>query len=103
MPQRANVTSVDAIRAFRTNLLVYLSKARPTLEEVSTEVMRTKMWIENNQRTHWEGQFKRRSRQLEEAKAALFSAKMSNLREATAAEQNAVTKAQQLVREAEEK
>jgi hypothetical protein len=103
MPQRANVTSVDAIRAFRTNLLVYLSKARPTLEEVSTEVMRTKLWIQNDQRTHWEGQMKRRGRQLEDAKAALFSSKMSNLREASAAEQAAVTKAQRLVHEAEEK
>lgn len=103
MPQRANVTSVDAIRAFRTTLLVYLSKARPTLEEVSTEVMRTKMWIENDQRAHWDGQFKRCSRQLEDAKAAVFSSRMSNLREVSAAEQAAVTKAQRLVHEAEEK
>ena len=34
MPQRAHVTSLSAIEAFRANLIVYLSKARPTLEEV---------------------------------------------------------------------
>jgi len=103
MPQRAHVTSVDAIRAFRSDLLVYLSKARPALEEVSTEVMRTKLWIQNDQRSKWEGEFKRRSRKLEDANAAMFSAKMSNLREVSAAEIAAVTKAKRAIDEAEQK
>ena len=29
MPERAHVTSVDAIKSFKTSLIVYLSKARP--------------------------------------------------------------------------
>ncbi len=103
MATRVNVTSVEAIESFRANLIVYLSKARPTLEEVSAEVMRTRIWVQCNQRTHWEGVAKKRARDLEEAKAALFSAKMSNLREVSAAEQMAVTKAKRAAEEADEK
>ena len=32
MPQSAHVTSVDALEAFRSSLIVYMSKARPALE-----------------------------------------------------------------------
>ena len=41
--QRAHVDSVDALEAFRTTLLVYVSKARPTVEDVSADVLRTKL------------------------------------------------------------
>src|SRR5438046_9744601 len=74
MPQRAQVTSVEALEAFRASLIVYLSKARPTLEEVSADVLRTRLWLENEQRTHWENQVRRRHKELEQAQKALFSA-----------------------------
>ena len=103
MPERAHVTSVDALEAFRSNLIVYLSKARPTLEEVSAAVQRMRNWLEGEQRAHWENEFRRRSRVLEEAQQALFSAKLSNLREASAAEVMAVRRAKQARDEAEAK
>ncbi len=103
MPERAHVTSVDALQAFRSNLIVYLSKARPTLEEVSAAVQRMRNWLEGEQRAHWENEFRRRSRALEEAQQALFSAKLSNLREASAAEVMAVRRAKQARDEAEAK
>jgi hypothetical protein len=103
MPQRAHVTSVEAIEAFRTALLVFLSKARPALEEVSSDVLRVRLWVQNDQRAHWDREMKRRSRQLEDAQAALFSANMSNLRDVTAAEQAAVHRAKHAVADAEEK
>ena len=103
MPERAHVTSVDALESFRANLIVYLSKARPTLEEVSADVQRTRGWLEDEQRTYWENELRRRSRALEEAQQALFSAKLSNLREASAAEQMAVQRAKRALDEAEAK
>ena len=103
MPERAHVTSVDALEAFRSNLIVYLSKARPTLEEVSAEVQRTRVWLEDEQRTHWENELRRRSRALQEAQAALFSAKLSRFREASSAEQMAVQRAKRALDEAEDK
>jgi hypothetical protein len=103
MPDRAHVTSVDALESFRANLIVYLSKARPTLEEVSSAVQRTRDWLDNEQRAHWEGELRRRTRALQEAQQALFSSKLSSFRETSAAEQMAVQRTKRAVEEAEGK
>ena len=47
MAERAQVTSSDALELFRSNLLLYLDKARPALDEVSAEVMRMRNWLED--------------------------------------------------------
>ena len=103
MPERAHVTSVEAIQGFRTSLSIFLSKARPALEEASGEVLRLRVWLENEQRPLWESNWRRGTRQLEEAEAALFSAKLSNFEEASAAQQAAVHKARRAVNEATDK
>ena len=103
MPERAHVTSVEALEAFRTTLLLYVSKARPTIEEVSADVLRTRLWLENDQRMHWEQQVRRRGKALEQAEQALSSARMSNLREASTSEHMAVQKAKRALEEAESK
>src|SRR5437899_2491516 len=103
MPQKAHVTSVEALEAFRSNLVVYVSKARPTLEEVSADVLRTRLWLQNEQRTHWEAHVRRRTKELEQAQAALFSARLSNLREESAAEQMTFHRAKRSLEEAEGK
>ena len=103
MATRAHVTSVEAIKAFRSNLIVYISKARPTLEEVSADVARLRSWLDNDIRIRWQNELKRRLKKLEEAQNELFSAEISNLRDATAAERLAVNKAKRAVEEAEEK
>ena len=48
MPERAHVTSLEALESFRASLILYVSKARPTLEEVSADVVRTRLWLEND-------------------------------------------------------
>jgi uncharacterized protein YukE len=78
MPDRAHVTSVDALEAFRSNLIVYLTKARATLEEVSAQVQRMRGWLGGEQRTRWENEMRRRTQALQEAQQALFSARLSN-------------------------
>jgi len=103
MAEQAQVTSVDAIEAFRSSLIVFLSKARPTLEEISSDVLRTRQWLENDQRDHWTREMKRRLRELEQAQAELFSAKLSRLAKPTAAQYMASHHAQRAVHEAEEK
>jgi hypothetical protein len=103
MSNRAKITSVEALETFRTNLIVYLSKARPTLDEVGSDVNRIRTWLENEQRTFWEGQLRRRNKQLQEAQQALFSAEISGLREATMVERLTVNKAKRAVDEAEAK
>jgi DNA repair exonuclease SbcCD ATPase subunit len=103
MPDRANVTSVDALKSFRANLIVYQAKARPTLEEVTSEVSRVRIWLETDQRTRWEAEVRRRKKRLEEAQQAVFSANLSILRDITTAEQLAVQKAKRALEEAEGK
>ncbi len=103
MSPKANVSSVEAIEAFRITLLLYLSKARPTLDEVSADVMRTRMWLEEEQRMHWENEVRRSRRALQEAQQALFSAKLSSFREESAAEQMAVHRTKRACDAAEEK
>jgi hypothetical protein len=103
MPQRAQVTAIEALDEFRASLIVYLSKARPTLEEVSADVLRTRLWLENEQRTHWENEVRRRHKALEQAQAELFSARLSNLRKESAAEVMAVHRARRLLDEANSK
>src|SRR3974390_339634 len=103
MPEQARVTSIEALQAFRSNLIVYLSQARPLLEEVSANVLRTHLWFENEQRTHWENQIRRRLKELQQAQQALFSAKLGSLGHEMSAEQLVVHRAKRSMEEAEAK
>lgn len=103
MPEKAHVSSLEALETFRSNLIVYLSQARPALDEISADVQRTRSWIEGEQRLHWETQMRRRTKDLEQAQQALFSARLGMLRKEGAAEQMAVHRAKAAVVEADEK
>jgi hypothetical protein len=103
MAERAQVTSVEAIESFRASLILFISKVRPVLEEVSDEVMRLQFWLENDQRRHWEGELRKRGLKLEEARREMFNTALSHLQEATALQHMAVQRAQRAVRDAEEK
>lgn len=103
MALQAKVASVEAVEVFRAQLIVYTSQARAAVEEISAEVMRTRVWLETEQRTYWEHQLRRRARALEEAQQALFSSRLSSLRHESAAEQMAVHRAKRAVEEGEGK
>ncbi len=103
MAETANITSIDAIAAFRAALIIFLGKARPLLEETSGEIIRMRQWLENDQRRHWENQFRVRGRKLEEARAELFNATLSKLQEASSLHYMAVQRAERAVRESEAK
>jgi len=74
MADRAQVTSFEAVNSFRADLIVFLSRARAVLEEASDDVLRTRLWVQNDQRRLWEGETRVRYQKLEEARAELFSA-----------------------------
>jgi hypothetical protein len=103
MSERAQVTSIDAIDAFRAKLIVYTSKARADVEEVTEAVQRTRVWLQNDRRPHWERECHRRRQQLDEAQQELFRAKLSHFQSQTATQILAVEKAKRAVRQAEEK
>ena len=103
MSQGAKVTSSEAIESFRSALLVYLSKARPLVEDASDEIFRTRDWLQSDRRLYWENQVRRRTKQLEDAQQALFSVSLSNLREARNSELAALQRARRALNDAEEK
>ncbi len=99
----AKVSSIDAIEAFRAALIVYATKMKPLLEDASDEALRTREWLAHDRRIFWENQMKIRRRKLEEAEQAVFSSRISNLREVSTAEQAAVRRAKAALTEAEDK
>src|SRR3954467_6129020 len=99
MADKANVSSVDALEEFRANLIVYVSKARPAIEKVSSEIQRTRSWIQNDQRVHWEAQLGKRHLVREQAKQALSSARIAVFKKDATLEQLAVQRAQRAVEE----
>lgn len=103
MPDKANVTSLEAIENFRAQLVLYVSKARPALEEVSSDVLRLRLWLENDQRMTLETLVRRRRKELDQAQAALSSARMAIIKQETSAEQMAVSRARRALEESETK
>ncbi len=103
MADRAQVTSVEAVESFRADLIVFLTKARAVLEEACDEVLRTRQWVQNDQRRLWEHEIKVRARKQEEARAELFRARLSQFQDSTTLQQMAVQRADRAAREAEAK
>lgn len=103
MPQQAQVTSLEAIEAFRAQLVVYVGAMRPVLDEITSEVLRTRSWLADDRLRYWQQEMRARSRRLEDAKQELFTASLSKMGEATSFQQMAVQRAQRDVRAVEEK
>ena len=103
MPERAKVTSLEAIEDFRAKLILYREKAGRVLDEVSDAVTRTRLWLQNDRLTHWQHEIRRRTHDLEQRQQELFSAQLSGLLDASPVEQAAVQKARRALQEAEER
>jgi|GEM_PF-463497 len=103
MAERAQVTSVEAVESFRAALIVYLRRARATLEEACDEILRARAWVQDDRRPHWENETRIRGRKLEEARAELFSARLSKFQESTALRLMAVQRAERAIRDGEAK
>jgi hypothetical protein len=103
MADRAQVSSVEGIEAFRAKLVLFTGKSRAVLEEVLDQVQRTRVWLETDQRSHWDSECRRFKRILEDAQQELFSARLSQLRTQSAAQILAVERAKRALAFAEDK
>lgn len=103
MATEAHVTSVEALGTFRSRLILFTEVARRSLDEVSAEVRRTREWLVNDRRFFWQSEVRRRGKRVDEAQQELLAARMSSLKEATSAQQNAVRESRRGLHEAEEK
>ena len=103
MANQVRVSSIDALESFRANLIIFVTTARRVVDEVIDEVRRTRLWIQHDQRLYWEGQIRRWRKLLDQARQELLSARISDLRVTSTAQQNAVLKAKRALGEAEDK
>lgn len=103
MADHAQVTSFDALEAFRTNLILFLNKVRIHVDEVGGGIRRTQGWLQNDRRLFWEGEIRRRRRTLDQAEQELLNAKLSTLRDNFSVELMAMRRAKQAFDEAEQK
>jgi len=103
MEERAHITSVEALESFRASLIVYLAKARPALEEVTTEMQRLRTWLEHDHRVECERIKRRQMIKLEQARQALASAQYSNPQGGADEERMAVRRARHAMEETEMK
>ena len=103
MTNQVRVTSIDALEALRSALIIFLTKARRSLDDTGDEVRRTRMWLQHDMRFHWEGQVRQRQKKLGQAEQELLSAKLSGLRDNLVVQVNAVRKAKAELIAAEEK
>ena len=103
MGTQAKVTSVDALDSFRASLVVFVTKARQSVDGVRDQVRRTRNRLQTDLRMHWEGEIRRRRRILDQKQQELYSARLSGLTETVTMRQAIVRKAKAAVDEAEEK
>jgi hypothetical protein len=103
MADQAKITSLDALETLRSNLILFLNRAHMPIDEVGDEVRRTRIWVQDDQRMHWDREIRKRGKILDEAKQELMRARLSGLRDSTLAQEEAVRKAERALQEAEVK
>jgi hypothetical protein len=103
MSNQAKVTSLDALDALRAGLIIFMGKAKRSLDDAGDELRRMRMWLQHDMRMRWENEVRRCARVLEAAEQELFSAKLSSLRDNISRQQIAVRKAKADLTHAEEK
>lgn len=103
MSDQARITSIDALEAFRADMIQYVEKARVALEDAEGEVRRTRSWLDVDRAGFWTAQFKQRTKLLEQAEAELYNAALTRPKESHAFQKMAVMKARRNLEEAEEK
>lgn len=103
MAEQVKVTSIDALESFRSGMIVFQTKARRSLDMVGDEVKRTRQWIQNDQRQHWEGEVRKWKKVHDRAQQELLTARLSEFIDTPSAQQAAARKAKHALDEAEEK
>lgn len=102
MANQARITSLDEIEAFRAALIIFIDKARRSLDEVADDVKRTRQWLQVEQPSFWAQQIRMRQKKLDQAQQELMSARMSEFIDSPTVQQMAVRKARQQMEEAQQ-
>lgn len=103
MSNQARITSIDALEAFRAELIQYIEKARVALEDMSGEARRTRTWLDVDRTQYWTAQFKKLTKQLHQAEEELYSANLTSPHASNALQKMAVARARARLEQAEAK
>jgi cellobiose-specific phosphotransferase system component IIA len=103
MSGQARISSIDALEAFRADLIQYVEKARAALEDAEGEVRRTRTWLDEDRAAYWAAQCKQWTKRCEQAEAEYYNARLSGPQESHAFQKMALLKAQRQLEQAEEK
>ena len=103
MSDQVKISSIDALEAFRGDLIQYIAKARVALEDMEGDVRRTQTWLDTDRAQHWTGQVKLWMKNLHQAEQELYSANLTNPQASNAFQRMNVLKAKRKLDEAEEK
>ena len=104
MGTQAKVSSIDALDLFRASLIIFLTKARRSVNDANDEARATRMWLQHDRVVHWENEIRKRSRVLDQAQQDYMSARLTKNNEtALMIRKNAVDKAKRALDEAQGK
>lgn len=102
MADRANVTDIEALERFRSNLVLFVERANGILDEVSEEVKRTRIWLQSEQRMELDREMKKRQRELEMLEQEMFTARLSKLATAKTGAQMQINHRRREIRDLED-
>lgn len=77
MKGAANVTSLEAVKCFRGALSSFLEEASEALGMADLSMRRVVNWIEHDQRAYWQGQLRRRQKEVARARLELDQRRLS--------------------------
>jgi len=103
MADQAKVASIDAIDSLRVSITLFMERAGQALDEVGDAVRRTRTWLNDEQRTYWLSEKRKREKKLEQAEQELYSSRLSTLQTTSAEAQMHVRRARHALDEAEQK
>lgn len=106
MPQ-VKVDSIDALRAFKVAIIKFIESANAAMGDAESDGSRTLNWLENEQRSYWQSQIRKRHDMVEKCKEAVRMKKLykdsSGKPQSAVEEEKALRLAQQRFAEAEQK
>ena len=103
MADQARISNLDAIDAFRSALIVFISKTQQSLDQAQDAVKKTRGWLQTEQPQYWMAQIKQRQKKLDQANAELMSARLSEFVDSPTVQQMAVRKARYALEEAQQR
>ncbi len=103
MADQARISNLDAIDAFRSALIVFISKTQQSLDQAQDTVKKTRGWLQTEQPQYWMAQIKQRQKKLDQANAELMSARLSEFVDSPTVQQMAVRKARYALEEAQQR